>query len=283
MLYKGKTRPWERGWVPRGGELTALDLACRSGRGGVECVRVNGSAVQVQFDSLGLALSVLEGVSITRASMRCVGDYANWFAGCSFERCNFGDSVLGLEGSRYVNCRFINCSFRGAGFVSAEISGCEFIDCDLTNVEFGASALKDTRFAGTLSGVVFGQGYASRKDLKRFGPAPVNTMEGVDFSEATLDLVAFRRGIDLRGVRLDPGRQYRIDRLEQRLQDLARLAAARNDAIGREAGIYAGISLPDSRTQDQEILDRRGLAIEFGQEAADFIVEILTAEPSAGI
>jgi uncharacterized protein YjbI with pentapeptide repeats len=117
----------------------------------------------------------------------------------SFAGANLRSSMLGgWDGGR-------GNVFRGVSFTRADLRGlvcptATFIDCDLSDatlvkVDFQSSGFIRCRFAGELREVIFwDHGFQTGK------PDP-NPMEDVDFSEAELPFVEFRR-LDLDLVRL---------------------------------------------------------------------------------
>lgn len=108
--------------------------------------------------------------------------------------CGSNDNSLGsLE-----NVEFIEGKFSDVGFGHPVIAGCRF-RCDMKRVDFHGSRLKESVFEGELDGVIFrGKAIPFQSDSYAIGrEIPVNRMENVDFSKATLEDVEFRDGVDL--------------------------------------------------------------------------------------
>lgn len=117
----------------------------------------------------------------------------------SFVGADLSKAVLGAwhdgRGDIYQRVNFSGADMRSIVCPAATFVDCDFGDAHLANVDFQSSSFIRCRFAGLLREVMFyDQGFKTGK------PDP-NPMEDVDFSEAELRMVEFRR-LNLDRVRL---------------------------------------------------------------------------------
>jgi pentapeptide repeat protein len=117
----------------------------------------------------------------------------------SFLNADLRNGVLGAwhegRGSRYSDADFSDSDLRGITSPAATYTNCNFANARLDGIDFQASGFVRCRFAGAVSNVTFwDHGFKTGK------PDP-NTMEDVDFTQAQLRWVDFRR-LDLERVRL---------------------------------------------------------------------------------
>lgn len=109
---------------------------------------------------------------------------------CSFDSADFRQAALGAwagGGNVYQRVSLIGADLRMGSCPAATFIGCDFADARLEKIDFQSSSFVRCRFAGVLREVTFyDHGFKTGK------PDP-NPMEDVDFSDAVLIDVEFRR------------------------------------------------------------------------------------------
>ncbi len=168
------------------------------------------SAVQLA-NVLSLRGVSLEDLDLSGAQLESLRFFDSKIANCRFDGANcqdwrlwgvevvdvsfagaiMRDAVLGAwyegHGDVYRKVNFVGADLRSIVCDSATFVDCDFSFARIANVDFGSSGFVRCRFAGELRDVIFwDRGFDTGK------PDP-NPMEDVDFSDATLRFVEFRR------------------------------------------------------------------------------------------
>jgi len=107
----------------------------------------------------------------------------------SFQGTDLRGSVLGALGDSYTNVDLRGADLRGIMSVEADFTDCDFSGAKLAKIDFGSTGFVRCKFAGELREVTFWD-HASRT---RSSKAEPNRMEDIDFTEAKLVWVDFRR------------------------------------------------------------------------------------------
>jgi uncharacterized protein YjbI with pentapeptide repeats len=179
----------KKGWVVaelggllkfEGVKLTDLDFS----GGRLESVRFFNSTVNnCRFDAAQCQDWRLWAVDVTDTS----------FVGADLRKAVLGAWYEG-RGNLYRRVNFSSANLRSIVCPAATFVDCDLGDAQLTKVDFQSSSFIRCRFAGLLREVTFyDHGFKTGK------PDP-NLMEDVDFSEAELRMVEFRR-LDLDRVK----------------------------------------------------------------------------------
>lgn len=210
------------GRLLRGESLRGLDLGERDGRIDLRGLRIppperlktyskhgwvveevgglvvfrNVHLVDLDFSGSNLESMRLFGVTITNCRFddaRCQ-DWRLWAS--TVERCSFvgADLRKAVLGSWYENrenvwchVNFSRANLRRIVSTAATFEDCDFADAQLVKVDFQSSSFVRCKFAGLVREVIFyDHGYKT-------GKAEPNRMVDVDFSEAELRMVEFRR------------------------------------------------------------------------------------------
>jgi hypothetical protein len=134
--------------------------------------------------------------------------YVSIGSGSRLIECDFSSTHMkggslggGFEPTQYIRCVFDRCRWKGmfAGRAS-------FIECSFRNVRLDTFFCSDAEFvncvfSGLLKGVIFSGTPSSTERLGRVR----NAYRGNDFTNAKLDDVSFRGGIDPESQRLPTG------------------------------------------------------------------------------
>lgn len=190
----------------------------------------------------------------------------------TFVGADLRNAVLGAwyegRGNLYQRVNFSGANLRSIVCPAATFVNADFGDAQITKVDFQSTSFIRCRFAGLLREVMFyDHGFKTGK------PDP-NPMEDVDFSEAELRMVEFRR-LDLDRVRFPVGtdhlivRHYRcvLERAVRELRTDAKWKGLRADMEFRLK--WAG------RRQEQGLFNRRDF-VEMADEAeAEFAVSLI--------
>jgi len=186
---------------------------------------------------------------------------------CTFQRCKFdnfrmwetilsrceltdcdlrGASMGGIgESGRRNACRdvhFVRSNFQHLGFANCEFLRCLFFDCKLRHVNFDGSSFQDCVFKGVLKDVSFNQ--------RSIPGIPLNEMQNVDFREAQLRDVEFRR-LNLFGVRLPSDEEHLIMSRDDMLFAITELSQSRKQSDKGLAEFLKGTlpwTVPDGPT-----------------------------------
>jgi|GEM_PF-3074814 len=124
-------------------------------------------------------------------------DCTNWgiwsskLTECSFVEAKLRGAVMGGLTNRRLRNEFVGVNFsstdlRGSYWPAGKVFRCLFDGTKLDRVEFGSVEFVDCRFLGPLNSTIF---YRTGFDGQEFPP---NDLLNVDFSDATLSMVAFR-------------------------------------------------------------------------------------------
>jgi len=203
-----------------GGSLAALGLSTIGGRIDLRGIMVESTSKSIPTTSVAasalgdlveLRSVALRSVDLSYASLRnlrlydvTMDDVVLEGADCrglrawgldvqrsSLHRCNLAGAVLGAFGdgyrSSYSEVDFSEADMRRIVSTAAAYTDCDFSNARLDGIDFQSSKFVRCRFAGELRDVIFwDHGF-------RTGKAEPNRMEDVDFSDATLCFVDFRR------------------------------------------------------------------------------------------
>jgi len=139
-----------------------------------------------------------------------LGDFRVWnveVARTSFRGANLRHAVLGAwddgRGNVYTQVDFTGADLRGLVSPAATYIDCDFSEARLDGIDFQSSAFTRCRFAGELRDVIFwDHGFRTGK------PDP-NRMEDVDFTDAVLRFVEFRR-LDLDRVKFPTSAEHLV-------------------------------------------------------------------------
>ena len=120
------------------------------------------------------------------------------FHSCKFESANFRDACFGggREDCIYIKCSFDRSTIRAVAAGNARFVSCSFRDVEI--LEFFAFRVEmiDCVFSGIIRKAIFNG--AVPDDMAGHLRRSKNQFERNDFSNARLDDVAFRTGIDLK-------------------------------------------------------------------------------------
>ena len=160
---------------------------------------------QVVFLACTLTDCLLDGADLRGSSL--AGSHV---ADCSFTGARWRDASLGWwfdeQPTTYDRVAFVRADLRGGFSKEVVYRDCDFSSANLTKVEFHGSHFIRCRFAGVLRETMFyGTGF---RDSPMTAPNP---MEDVDFSDARLRYVGFRR-VDLSRARLPDNDEHVIIR-----------------------------------------------------------------------
>ncbi|NEC66604.1 pentapeptide repeat-containing protein [Streptomyces sp. SID9727] len=170
------------------------------------------SAANLALKDIDFTGSSIPGLQLERATVsNCVFDYANIdgmecrgtdFEQCSFTKASLRNAQLSTPSDKkysvFTRVSFSRTDLRGAGCQDASFDHVTFDKASLGAISFRGSNFIECTFSGTLQKVVFWNiSMTGRK-------VPSNSMDGVDFTAATLRDVEFR-GIDLSRVTLPEG------------------------------------------------------------------------------
>lgn len=115
----------------------------------------------------------------------------NTFNGCMFKQASLKKSTLGAvrgeQRNHYRQIIFERCNLIKTSNFSASYIGCLFDNCSLNDVDFQGSTFDDCKFKGIIEDVLF-YNHAFKGEI-----FPLNEMKNVDFSEALLRHVEFRK------------------------------------------------------------------------------------------
>ena len=183
-------------------------------------------------------------------------DGSNIFTDVLFEDCNFTEAGLGYEGSQYGNVGFVRVRFNKTFFIRPEFNNTSFKNCILNNIDFNASSFVDCYFEGDLYGCWFRGGFASDKDIKRYGFPKKNKMINVSFEKAKLRMVDFSHNCDLSSVIPPKGVNYRkYDLWNERLGFLKKEYSNWEGDLKKEAEIFYNIYSRFSENQKWFIIN----------------------------
>ena len=247
-------------------------------------VRFNGA----HFEGLDLGHSELEYLHLLNSRIiNCCFDNANcakwglWgtdVAHTSFINTNLRAAVLGPwyenRGNTYQFVNFSRADMRDLVSPAATYMDCDFSNAKLDKVEFESSSFIRCRFAGELREVMFyDHGFKTGK------PDP-NPMEDVDFSEAKLRWVDFRR-LNLDRVKVPDDRDHVIVKYYRCVLERA-LAALKDNETPAGRGLMAVLK-NDLKwigpRREVGIFNRLDFREVWGEEGEEFAVRILrTAE-----
>jgi uncharacterized protein YjbI with pentapeptide repeats len=192
----------------------------------------------------------------------------------SFRGAGLRDAALGPwyegRGSTYRSVDFSRADIRGATSSSATYVDCDFSNSRLDKIDFQSSSFVRCRFAGSVREVLF---YDLAFGTKKQNP---NLMEDVDFSEAQLHWVAFRR-LNLDRVRLPEDKNHLIVKNYRCVLQRA-LAAVKDDESRHGRGlrrVLANYLKWAGPKQAVGVFNRLDFAEAWGKEGEEFAVELL--------
>jgi uncharacterized protein YjbI with pentapeptide repeats len=144
-----------------------------------------------QLEHLRFFDSVLTNCSFDHATCRDLRMWGTTLRDCTFREADIRDSALGSvrdgKFNRFEGVLFDHTDMRGTGYQSAVFVNCRFDHAKLTKVDFQGSRFSQSFFRGELREVLFYDHGFRGEALE------ANRMEKVDFSEAQLRWVQFRR------------------------------------------------------------------------------------------
>jgi uncharacterized protein YjbI with pentapeptide repeats len=151
--------------------------------------------------------SALTNCSFDRSTCRDIRMWGTTVRDCTFREADIRDSALGSAQNGKLNCfervLFDRTDMRGTAYQSAVFINCRFDHAKLTKVDFQGSRFTRCVFRGELREVLFyDRGF-------RGEALEANRMENVDFSDAQLHRVEFRR-LDLDTVVLPTDQNHII-------------------------------------------------------------------------
>jgi uncharacterized protein YjbI with pentapeptide repeats len=119
------------------------------------------------------------------------------FEACLFEGCDFRHVCFGggLEDSHYIRCSFDRSTIRATAPGNARFEQCSFQNVELIELLSHAVEMINCTFSGVIRAAFFNG--AVLADVAPGLGRSRNQFEGNDFSNARLDDVSFRTGIDL--------------------------------------------------------------------------------------
>jgi uncharacterized protein YjbI with pentapeptide repeats len=291
------------GRLRRGDGLDDLHLGVHDGRVDLRGIRAPSPERLKSYETGGLVVAELGGLLEFQSARLADLDFSGGrlesfrFFNSAIDNCRFDDAIcqdwrlwavditnvgfIGADlrnsvlGSWYQERENIyrRVNFSAANLRSIVSPAATFIDCDfgdakLAKVDFQSSSFIRCRFAGLLREVMFyDHGFKTGK------PDP-NPMEDVDFSEAELRMVEFRR-LDLDRVRFPTGNDH-IVVLNYRcvLERAVRELKADDRWKGLRVLMEHSLKWAGPR-QEQGVFNRRDL-VEMADEAeAEFAVSLL--------
>lgn len=203
-------------------------------------------------------------------------DWRMWstdVANCTFRSADLRKAVLGPwhEGKGNV---FRHVNFGGANLGSIVCPAASFIDCDfgdahLAKVDFQSTSFIRCRFAGRLEEVIFyDRGFKTGK------PDP-NPMEDVDFTDAELRWVEFRR-LNLDGVLLPANRDHLVLSHYRCVLERA-IGELKADADNWKAlrGVLENRLKWAGPRQEKGVFNRLDLVEVAGEQGAEFAFQLL--------
>jgi uncharacterized protein YjbI with pentapeptide repeats len=229
-----------------------------------------------QFKDAWVEASIFRETLFDHANLKGVADHGNQFDNCQFLRADFSGASLGHKGSRYSRCTFDRCRFTKCGFVRPIFEDCSFLNCGFESIDFGASSFARCRFVGPVRNVWFRDGFPHRELENDFGAPTVNTMDRVDFSDATLWGVTFSGGVDLTRIILPRDEQhYLYDAWPERVRQVQASTHGDGD-IQVKARRFVRAFAPRGE-QQQVVINKKDLQEMYGAAATDFILDNLGA------
>lgn len=198
------------------------------------------------------------------------------FCDCTFIDCDFTNSIIGYNNSRFTNCSFINPTFKNTNFICPEFIGCKF-KCDLKNIDFNASYFENVIFIGELKNIWFKGGFSSRQQEKDFGPSRKNSMLNVDFSQAVLNDLVFSDDCKLDTVVLPPDNKYiYIKRWREFLRELKIAAKGISDNfVKTELEVFSVSRGFHAEKQSEYIINIEDIQDEFKVDVSNVIINLL--------
>jgi uncharacterized protein YjbI with pentapeptide repeats len=125
------------------------------------------------------------------ADLRDLRMWATHIENCSFKKADLRGSGLGgiMDGRRncFRDVDFSLADMRRTGWSSASLERCLFKDTCLVGINFWGSTFSHCTFEGEVRDVIFNRHMFKREDL------PANTMDHIDFTNARLRFVDFRK------------------------------------------------------------------------------------------
>ena len=125
------------------------------------------------------------------ADLRDLRMWATHIENCSFKKADLrGSGLGGLIDERRNLLRgvdFSEADMRQTAWASASLERCLFKDTCLVGINFSGSTFSHCTFEGEVRDVIFNRHMFKREDL------PANTMNDIDFTNARLRFVDFRR------------------------------------------------------------------------------------------
>lgn len=238
---------------------------------------INSDLSYSNFKFTRIEHSTFNNVIFERVEFCEFSDYGNQFINCHFGKCKFKGSVIGYEGTKFINCSFVNSNFEKTLFIRGEFLNCIFNACRLNRLDFNASSFENCIFYGKLDNVWFRGGYPFHSDIKEFGLAKKNQMKNVSFEKADLIDVTFSNECDLSSIIVpNNGKYFVFNNWDQRLLKLKNSVTNWPEKQKKEAEIFANSYLVHSKTQDWYIINTDDVVRYCGEDLATKIINELT-------
>jgi uncharacterized protein YjbI with pentapeptide repeats len=172
------------------------------------------------LESLRLEDCEIVNCVFDRCKMRNIRIWNSRFEGCSFRRSDLRNSSIGPASlqdrginkqpfNTYVEVDFSGADMRGTVYLIAAFVHCTFSRTKLDRVNFATSNFNSCRFEGELREVVFWRSDLFSRPGFADSDFPANEMVDVDFTQASLRMVEFRK-LTLDRARLPNGPDHII-------------------------------------------------------------------------
>jgi hypothetical protein len=202
-------------------------------------------------------------------------DWRMWaidVADTTFVKADLRNAVLGAwhegRGNVFRKVDFSAANLRSIVCPAATFTDCDFNNAHLAKVDFQSSSFIRCRFAGLMREVMFyDHGFKTGK------PDP-NPMEDVDFSEAELRMVEFRR-LDLDRVKFPTSSDHLVVRHYRCVLECALRELQGNSKWTGLRAIFEHELKWAGPHQERGIFNRRDYVEMFGEEEAEFAIKLL--------
>jgi uncharacterized protein YjbI with pentapeptide repeats len=202
-------------------------------------------------------------------------DWRMWaidVADTTFVKADLRNAVLGAwhegRGDVFTKVDFSAANLRSIVCPAATFTDCDFNNAHLAKVDFQSSSFIRCRFAGLMREVMFyDHGFKTGK------PDP-NPMEDVDFSEAELRMVEFRR-LDLDRVKFPTSSDHLVVRHYRCVLECALRELQGNSKWTGLRAIFEHQLKWAGPHQERGVFNRRDYVEMFGEEEAEFAIELL--------
>lgn len=204
-------------------------------------------------------------------------DHQNIFSNCQFKDCNFNYASIGHKGTKYDHCNFINIKTKKTNFIRPEFTFINFQNCKIKGVDFFGSSFENCIFEGLLDDVWFRGGFPLKSDEKSFGKPKKNTMLNVSFENAEICDIALSNDCDLSTVIMPKDENYLLyNNWLKRLEYLQLKAKSLPENIRKGAEFYAEVFLVHAKSQNWQIVNKKDIVRDHGEEVANEIIKILS-------